>query len=78
MAVKQTIWSLDEKQELPLSSLISEEELEDIIADNISLLSDDWLIVGRQVRTRYGGEIDLLCIDIGGNPIVIELKKNKT
>ena len=78
MAVKQTIWSLDDKKELPLSSLINENELEDLIADNISLLSDDWLIVGRQVRTLYGGEIDLLCIDVGGNPIVVELKKSKT
>ena len=78
MAVKQTIWSLDDKKELPPSSLISENELEDLIFDNISLLSDDWLVVGRQVRTCYGGEIDLLCIDVGGNPIVVELKKSKT
>lgn len=78
MAIKQTIWSLDDKKELPPSALVSENELEDLIADNIGLLSDDWLVVGRQVRTLYGGIIDLLCIDVGGNPIVIELKKSMT
>lgn len=78
MGVKQTIWSLDEKRELAFASLINESELENLIAENINLLSDDWLLVGRQVRTQYGGIIDLLCIDIGGNPVVIELKKNMT
>ena len=78
MGVKQTIWSLDEKRELSFATLINENELESLIADNINLLSDDWLLVGRQVRTLYGGIIDLLCIDIAGNPVVVELKKNMT
>jgi len=78
MAIKQTVWSLDDKKELLRSSLINENELEDLLYDNISLLRDDWLVIGRQVRTLYGGEIDLLCIDIAGNPVVIELKRNKT
>lgn len=77
MSIKQTIWSLDDKSELPLASLKNEKELEDLIAGNIALLSSDWLIVGRQVRTS-GGIIDLLCVDIGGNPIIIELKKDLT
>ena len=78
MGVKQTIWSLDEKRELAFASLINENELESLIADNINLLSDEWLLVGRQVRTSYNGIIDLLCIDIGGNPVVVELKKSMT
>ena len=78
MAIKQAIWSIDDKKELSQSSLVSENEFEDLISGNISLLSDDWLLIGRQVRTLYGGEIDLLCIDVGGNPIVVELKKSKT
>ena len=78
MAIKQTVWSLDDKKELLSSSLKSEDELENLINESIALLSDDWLVIGKQVRTIYGGYIDLLCIDMGGNPIVIELKKNMT
>ena len=78
MAIKQTIWSLDNKKELAESSLTSENELENLISENIRLLNDDWMLIGRQVRTSYGGIIDLLCVDVGGNPILIELKKNMT
>jgi len=78
MAIRQTIWSLDEKKELPLSSLVNENELEDLIDDNIRLLSDDWLVVGRQVRTPYGGIIDLLCLARDGNRVVVELKRGLT
>lgn len=78
MAIKQTIWSLDDKRELSMSSLNSEDELENLITDNINLLSSDWLVIGRQVRTLFGGFIDLLCIDIVGSPIVIEFKKDMT
>lgn len=77
-AIKQTIWSLDEKKELLASELLSENELEGLISEHISLLSENWMIVGRQVITLYGGRIDLLCIDMGGNLIVVELKKNMT
>lgn len=78
MAIKQTIWSLDEKKELLASDLLSENELENLIVEHISLLSADWMIVGRQVITLYGGRIDLLCIDMGANLIVVELKKGMT
>ena len=78
MPVKQSIWSLESKKELPLSSLKSETELEDIIEENIKLLNDGWLVIGRQVRTSYSGYLDLLCIDAGGSLIIVELKRNMT
>lgn len=78
MAIKQILWSLEDKTELSPSLLLSENELEEVIAENIGLLSNNWLVIGRQVRTRYNGVIDLLCIDVGGNPVIIELKKNMT
>lgn len=78
MAIKQTIWSLEDKKELSSAMLLSENELENLIDENIHLLNENWMIIGRQVYTRYGGIIDLLCIDSGGNPVVVELKKGMT
>ena len=30
------------------------------------------LVIGRQVRTNFGGLIDLLCVDRAGNAVVLE------
>lgn len=78
MAISQTIWSLDEKTELQTATLISEKELEDLLADHIEILNPDWLLIGRQVRTVAGKYIDLLCMDHDGDLIVVELKKDLT
>ena len=78
MAISQTIWSLDDKTELQTASLISEKELEDLLADHIEILNPDWLLIGRQVRTVAGKYIDLLCMDHDGDLIVVELKKDLT
>ena len=59
------------------SSLVSENELEDMICKEISILNENWLPIGRQVPTEHGGYIDILAIDENGNLIVIELKKTK-
>jgi hypothetical protein len=56
----------------------SEKKLEDVLSKDISILGDDYLLVGRQVRTDYGKLIDLLCIDYNGKITIIELKKSKT
>lgn len=42
------------------------------------MLGEPLLLIGRQVRTLYGGIIDLLAIDIDGNVHVIELKRDRT
>ncbi|MFW5795255.1 MAG: DUF91 domain-containing protein [Bacillota bacterium] len=56
----------------------TEEKLEDILENDISILRDDLLLIGRQVLTKHGKYIDILAIDIEGNLSIIELKKNKT
>ncbi len=78
MAIEQKIWSLDEKEELKNSKLLSERELEDFICENINVLNEDWIIIGRQIQTGSGGILDILCLDRDGDTIVIELKRDST
>lgn len=79
MAIEHAIWKVGEKAEqLQPSKLVSEEQLEEMINGDISILNDRWMIIGRQVITFYGGKIDLLAIDADGTLIIIELKKHKT
>lgn len=56
----------------------TEEELERQLENDPSRVNSDLLVIGRQVRTDFGGIIDLLCIDKNGCTVVIELKKGRT
>lgn len=53
-------------------------DLEEWLVDDIDLLEQNLLVIGRQVRTDYGGYIDLLCLDREGNTVAIELKRGQT
>ena len=55
-----------------------EKHLEDWIEHDIGIIADDVLLVGRQVMTAYGTQLDLLGIDVDGNLVVIELKRSQT
>ena len=75
------VWEVNEKNELsPIkSSQIEEEkELEKWLENKVSVIDENLLVIGRQVKTGYGKTIDLLCIDRPGNLVVVELKKGKT
>lgn len=79
MPIEVGIWRIDgEPQKVSFSSLESEAKLEEILYKDISLLSTDLMLIGRQVSTAYGKLIDLLAIDQEGNLSVIELKRHKT
>jgi hypothetical protein len=79
MAVQHGIWKIGDKpQTLTTVKLESESLLEEQITKDISILSDHWLLIGRQVYTDFGKYIDLLAIDATGSIIIIELKKHKT
>lgn len=56
----------------------SEQQLENLIVADISILNPNWLLIGRQVRTDFDKFIDLLAIDASGSVIIIELKRDKT
>ena len=45
---------------------------------DVSIISTDLLVIGRQVTTDFGGSIDLLCLDYNGDVVVVELKRDRT
>ena len=79
MPIRTALWKVDsEPEQLVESSLAKEQLLEDMIVSAPKLLSDEWMLIGRQEDTGYGGRIDLLAIAPDGSLILIELKRDKT
>ena len=79
MPIRHAIWKVGQKPEaLVESSLGKEALLEDMITADPSILSERWLLIGRQVPTSHGGFIDLLALTSDGQVIVIELKRHQT
>ena len=81
MTAEIRVWRIQKDDHLhPVKSskLDMEARLEDWIEEDISILSNDFLVIGRQVATEYGGAIDLLCLDRQGDVVVVELKRDKS
>lgn len=79
MPIRHAIWKVGtQPQALAESTLPSETLLEEMIKKAPSILSDEWMLIGQQENTGYGGRIDLLAIAPDGSIILIELKRNKT
>ncbi len=80
MPIKMALWKIkdDKLHSVASKPLNSEEMLENWLADDISMVSDDLLVIGRQVDSDLGGVLDLLAIDINGDLAVLELKRDKT
>jgi len=79
MPLEINVWRIDNGlKQVDFGSLEIESRLEDILDENITVASPNWLVIGKQVRTDHGLFIDLLAIDRDGNLIVLELKRDKT
>lgn len=79
MSIEVGLWRIDKQLEkVSFSVLESEKKLEEILNEDLSLLSPDLLLIGRQVPTAHGKFIDLLAMNSDGNLAVIELKRHKT
>ncbi len=84
MTQKVQLWEITKDQsgdkltKIEESAIELEQQLEDWLAADISVLDPDLLVIGRQLDTDYGGTLDLLCLDSNGDTVVIELKKGMT
>lgn len=78
MPIRNVIWTVGDKPtSLSEDRLPSERLLEDMIITEPSILSDEWMLIGRQERT-ISGRLDLLAIAPDGALILIELKRERT
>lgn len=81
MPIETGIWRINEDSQLQpvsLSGMDYEHRLQDIIAEDISIVDPRLMVIGQEVATAHGGRIDLLAIDADGNLAVVELKRAQT
>ena len=79
MAIEQSIWRLgDQPERLKPTATTDEYVFEDTVTKDIAILNPDWLLIGRQVRTRFDKSIDLLAMDSDGSIIIVEVKRSMT
>jgi hypothetical protein len=79
MPIQHAIWKVSPTPEmLQASALAKEQILEDMIVADPRILSDEWMLIGRQEQTDLSGTLDLLAVAPDGSLVLIELKRNKT
>ena len=79
MPVRHAIWTIgSEPKPLSESTIETERLLEDMIVASPQILSEEWMLIGRQEDTGLGGKIDLLAIAPDGGLVLIELKRDRT
>jgi hypothetical protein len=82
MATEIQSWQIMNGKLVPMKSNMIEEkkrekeDLEQWIKTDSEILGKDIFIIGEQVNTK-SGPVDFLGIDTNGNPVVIELKRDK-
>jgi hypothetical protein len=77
--MSHAIWTIGAKPEsLSAGRLASEQLLEDMMVNDLSIVSDEWMLIGRQEVTSFGGRVDLLAIAPDGSLVLIELKRDRT
>ena len=79
MPIRTDLWRIGpQPEQLTESVLPAEQLLEDMIVAAPRMLSDEWMLLGRQENTGFGGRIDLLAIAPDASLVLIELKRDRT
>lgn len=80
MPVEMRMWRIDGQNPRPLTAaaLPTENELQEFLKKDPSLLGTALLVIGSEVITPFGKRLDLLAIDVDGNLHVLELKRDRT
>ena len=79
MPIRTALWKVGTQPQLLGEAVLADERLlEDMIVTTPGMLSDEWMLIGRQEDTGFGGRIDLLAIAPDGSLVLIELKRDRT
>ena len=80
MAQEIGVWRIDgvEPTRLGEAQMDRESRLQAMLVQDISIANPDWLVIGQEVPTDYGGRIDILALDSSANLVVLELKRDET
>ena len=78
MPIQHSLWTVGKVPlQVKVSTLADEKLLEDMIVAEPRILSDEWMLIGRQENTKSGGRVDFLAIAPDASLILIELKRDK-
>ena len=79
MPVRHRLWTVEEPpSRVAPATLPGENVLEDMIVAAPEILSDQWMLIGRQEWTDAGGRVDLVAIAPDASLILVELKRDRT
>ena len=65
-------------QHYETTKIVKEKEIEDFLENNIQILEEDLMVIGRQVETDEGNYADLMALDKDANVVIVELKRDLT
>src|SRR5262245_45300129 len=79
MPIQHAIWKVGASPlALTLARLPSEQLLETMIVSSPDILSPEWMLIGKQESTGFGGRLDLLAIAPDGSLVLVEIKRDRT